>query len=183
MDMLDGVFKLFDQYPAWAKYALLVLGSLIAAVLLLARTPEMKQPLPVSAGTQVYLHILRVALHPDDPAAGIKVLANVNETEYIHPSVAGVEWMRVGPDMSRKIIPLPAADAYHVRFKMRYQTGGVAQNDVAKVFASKDKAASAPLGALTIPYDAEQKLYLVKDGTTSSGVAAEVFYRLSYSGL
>ncbi|MFN8470029.1 MAG: effector-associated domain EAD1-containing protein [Caldilineaceae bacterium] len=51
------------------------------------------------------------------PGAQVRVTANVNGTEYVYPSVGGVEWLEVGPGMSAQKFRLPpASDEYIVRF-------------------------------------------------------------------
>jgi len=54
--------------------------------------------------------------------AQVRVLANVNGTEFIYPSLAGVEWLQVGPSMSAQIFRLPPAnDRYIIRFEASVQ--------------------------------------------------------------
>jgi hypothetical protein len=52
------------------------------------------------------------------PGAQVRVVANVNGTEFIYPSVGGVEWLEVGPSMSSQVFHLlPAQERYIVRFE------------------------------------------------------------------
>jgi hypothetical protein len=52
------------------------------------------------------------------PGAQVRVTAYVNGTEYVYPSVGGVEWLEVGPGMSAQKFRLPPADDdYIVRFE------------------------------------------------------------------
>ena len=47
----------------------------------------------------------------------------MNNTEYVHPNVGGVKWMKIGPDMSQRLIELPKAPFYEIRFEMRIRDG------------------------------------------------------------
>jgi len=59
------------------------------------------------------------------PGAQVRVTANVNGTEYVYPSVGGVEWLEVGPGMSAQKFRLPPErDEYIVRFEADVRVPG-----------------------------------------------------------
>ena len=122
MDSIEGLLKFLSAYPAWAK--LLVLGNMacIAGVLLFARAPvpdaEAQQP-----GAYA-LRIKAVDLFPPSDQAQVQVSAFVNGTEFRYPSLADVEWLRVGPAMAGQVFKLPRAERYELRFEMRKKSGG-----------------------------------------------------------
>ena len=50
--------------------------------------------------------------------AQVRVMANVNGTEFIYPSRAGVEWLEIGPAMSAQVFRLPQTrERYIIRFE------------------------------------------------------------------
>jgi hypothetical protein len=65
---------------------------------------------------RIYMRIKPITLYPDDPDAEVQLTVFVNNNKYIHPAIGGVQWMKVGPNMSDKIFELPKADRYDVRF-------------------------------------------------------------------
>lgn len=113
---LKGFVEFLTAYPAWAKVAVVFCLAVAAGVLVLAKPEKQKS---TSGDRPVLLTIERVSLFPDDPSAQVKILAHVNGIVFEHPSVGGVEWMKVGPAMSEKVIALPPSKSYEIRFEAK----------------------------------------------------------------
>jgi hypothetical protein len=116
------------------------------------------------------MRVKPIRLFPDKPNADVQLSIFVNGTEYRHPSVAGVEWMKVGPSMSEKIIELPPAARYDVRFEMRLREGPTlkTQQQVSQQIT--------PIKAL--PYSEEYNLYQVENKSRAAGISAVVSYEV-----
>jgi hypothetical protein len=119
LDTLENILRFLNSYPTWAK--VLALGGLVLTTATLVFTPRtagdaQAQPKATQAGA--VLRILGVNLFPDDPNAFVRVTAFVNGTSFRYPSLAGIEWLQVGPSMSLQAFPLPKAEKYELRFEM-----------------------------------------------------------------
>lgn len=162
----------------WAR--LLVLACMFVAVVTLAlaqRDVDPKPPKPCATtsepskkGQQVFLRIRAIKLFPENPNAEVQLSIFVNGTEYKHPSVAGVEWMKVGPAMSEKIIELPTSPRYDVRFEMRLREG--------PTLRMHQKVSQQITPIKTLPYSEEYNLYQVENKTRAAGVSAVVPYEV-----
>jgi len=127
-------------YPPWVKsvFALWVgLGSVLVVALILARpattaSPSADQPPPtkppISKQNELWMVTDGLEFFAANEGAQVRVVANVNGTEFTYPSKAGVEWLEVGPSMSPQVFHLPpAADRYIVRFDATVRVPGRAQ--------------------------------------------------------
>ncbi|MDR7267709.1 hypothetical protein J2X20_000338 [Pelomonas saccharophila] len=182
--MIESFLKLIEPYPLWARIAIVTGLIVVGAALVFGRqsiTSAEAETATNATGT-VYLRINGITLYPDDPDAELQIISSVNRTEYIFPSVAGVKWMKVGPAMGKKIIPLPEADSYEIWFKMNYKSGKVARaQDPITIYKSKALATNARATA-SIPYSGKYKLYPVKSDTASPAVVAVVSFEITQSG-
>lgn len=162
----------------WAR--LLVLACMSVAVATLVLTPRTVIPQPVKPGLaapeapkkgqQVFLRVKPIKLFPDNPNAEVQLSIFVNGTEYKHPSVAGVEWMKVGPSMSEKFIELPISTRYDVRFEMRLREG--------PTLKTRQQVSQQVTPIKALPYNEEYNLYQVENRTRSAGVSAVVSYEV-----
>src|SRR5689334_17772439 len=108
MDTLESVIRFIGSYPMWARLLVLACFAVAAGTLVMAPRSATSQTAKPSAPAidaskkerQFFMRIKPIKLFPDRPNAEIQLSVLVNGTEYRHPSVAGVEWMRVGPAMS-----------------------------------------------------------------------------------
>lgn len=181
MDMIDNILKLLADYPAWAKASLLAALAVIAAILIFARSPLVPPPTtPFTENSPLFLRISRIALFPEDQTAEVQLIASVNGTEYTFPSVANVKWMRVGPDMNQKIIPIPSADNYEIRFRLNYKSGRRASNEEPHKITRRTRDKISQLTPIQVSSD--YKLYPVDGGTASPAVIAVVSYRIGPDG-
>lgn len=126
MSTIEAVLNFFATYPSWAK-AVMVVGLLavLATALLAPRSTPidvLAQPKPPVAkpeiNTTTYLKITGVTAFSVSPTPMIRVVAFVNETPFTYPSLAGVDWLSVGPAMSSQTFQLPKAQKYEIRFEM-----------------------------------------------------------------
>jgi hypothetical protein len=171
MDSIDKFFTFCASYPPWAR--VVVLSSFIVAIGTLLFSPRAKagaEREEHDAQGQVFMRIKRITLYPDDPDARVSLSAYVNGTEYIHPSVAGVKWMKVGPSMSEKIIELPKAERYDVRFMLRVESGDTL-TPLSMIHVSQTVT---PIKQP--PFSEDYRLYIVKDNVREASVGAIVSY-------
>jgi hypothetical protein len=175
---LEAVLRFVGSYPMWARLLVLAcLSAAVATLILAPRTattqpqkPAATAPESASKGQQAFLRVKPIKLFPDRPTAEVQLFIYVNGTEYRHPSVAGVEWMRVGPAMSEKIIELPPAPRYDVRFEMRIREGPTLKTQ------QQTSQQVTPIKAL--PYSEEYKLYQVENKSRAAAVSAVVSYEV-----
>lgn len=162
----------------WARLLVLACFAVAAGTLVLApriaTSQATKAPVTsIDASKKERLVLMRIKpikLFPDDPSAEVQLLVFVNGTEYRHPSVAGVEWMKVGPAMSEKIIELPPSSRYEVRFEMRMR------NDLKR--KTTLRAAQKITYITTLPFNEEYSLYEVDGLSRAAGVSALVSYEV-----
>lgn len=162
----------------WAR--LLVLACVAISVGTLVLTPRSANPqsakVPAPAvetakkERQAFMRIKPIKLFPDRPTAEVQLSVYVNGTEFRHPSVAGVEWMKVGPAMSEKTIELPPAPRYDVRFEMRMRDGPKGKTTF--------RAAQKITYISTLPFSEEYSLYEIDSGSRAAAVSALVAYEV-----
>jgi hypothetical protein len=178
METIDGILKFAGSYPMWARLLVLVcLSTVVATLVLVPRSAESQGAKGTSPTTnagkkeeQVYLRIRPIRLFPEDPSADVQVSVFVNGIEYKHPSVGGVQWMKTGPGMSEKIIEIPRAERYDVRFEMRIRDGATLQ--------TQRQASQMVTPVKALPYSEEYKLYNVRGVTRAAGVSAVIAYEI-----
>ncbi len=119
METLESIIKFISTYPTWAKG--LVFGNLICIVATLVFAPRVveSKTLEANPSNTYQLRIDRVELFPHSNSAVIQVLAIVNGTKFMYPSIGGVEWLKVAPSMAGQTFRLPSSDRYDVRFEMQ----------------------------------------------------------------
>lgn len=180
MDTILAFLKFVDSYPSWAKIAI-VAGLLfsLAVALLSPRSGSTNGGIENEKTT--YLRIGEVKLYPSDENTDIQIYAIVNSTRYKHPSVGGVEWMKVGPSMSHKIIELPESEMYSIRFELKYKTGAVdSTGETMNITTETDDMMMSQLVERIVeyPFSETYNLYKVNDSTRASSVSASVEYSL-----
>lgn len=162
----------------WAR--LLVLTCVAISIGTLVLAPRSALPQPAKTPTppsevqkkerQAFMRIRPIKLFPDRPTAEVQLSVYVNGTEFRHPSVAGVEWMKVGPAMSEKIIELPPAPRYDVRFEMRMRDGPKGKTTF--------RAAQKITYITSLPFSEEYSLYEIDSGSRAAAVSALVSYEV-----
>jgi hypothetical protein len=75
-------------------------------------------PSPVPSGQKdAWMVIEGMEFFAVKEGAQVRVVANVNGTEFSYPSKAGVEWLEIGPSMSAQVFRFPPTpDRYVIRF-------------------------------------------------------------------
>jgi len=163
----------------WARLLVLCCISVAIATLVLAPRTATTQPGkpaapavdPVKKDQQVFVRIKPIKLFPERPNAEVQLSIFVNGTEYRHPSVGGVEWMKVGPSMSEKIIEVPTSSRYDIRFEMRLRDGPTLKTQ-------QQLAAQQVTPVKALPYSEEYRLYQVENKSRAASVSAVVSYEV-----
>jgi len=65
--------------------------------------------------------------------AYVCVTATVNDVEYIYPSLSGVKWLQVGPEMAPQTFQIPVRDFYRIRFSAKLRDPVSDSTDLASV--------------------------------------------------
>jgi hypothetical protein len=191
MEMFEAFLRLLSSYPAWAKAC--ALAGVAFSILVLVFAPRIDasaqaaghaivSPPPAHAQA-IFLRITGVRLYPSDPDADVRVLAIVNGTTYEHPSVGGVKWMKTGPDMGPKLIELPRAPVYEIRFEMRIrgmENLSSAQHKILDPDVAAGRAGSQLVDSISkLPFSDEYKLYDIKNNTRAASVRATISYSIT----
>jgi hypothetical protein len=175
MEVIERALKFLSSYPMWAKA--LALGGVVVTVATLLFAPRNASETQANAtSTQIgaVLKILGVRLFPNDSDAVVRVTAFVNGTSFRYPSLAGVDWLQVGPSMSPQTFELPKADRYAVKFEMQLKT--------AFANAPIEMVSQREVSITQLPHTEEYNLHK-KEGqpglmTRSASVGAAVRYAL-----
>jgi hypothetical protein len=167
METIKSFIEFLNSYPLWAKLfafsgLLITVGTLIFA----PRTITEKD----NGNAKVFLKIQRVKLFPSDPNAEIQVYAFVNGTKYQYPSVADIEWLKVGPSMSPGIFEIPRSDTYEVRFE------AMLRGSVPVRLVSQEV-----LQISELPYSDEYGLHKTEMTTRDASVSASVRFSMEKS--
>lgn len=119
-------------YPTWVKLAFSVFvlsGATCFIGLILAapsptRTAEITSSIPPdTAARTAWMTITGITGYGRLKGAGVRVTATVNGTEYIYPSLPGVDWLQIGPEMAPQTFQIPVRDVYAVRFSANVRDG------------------------------------------------------------
>jgi hypothetical protein len=148
MSTFEAAVKFFGTYPSWAKIAMLIGLIVTFGVALLA-------PRTGGSASQHFALLKIYGVNSDalPPDSMVRVTAIVNGKAYIYPSLAGVDWLRVGPTMSSQSFPLSQTPPYEVRFEMEARTSGAS---AAKRYVSQETV-TIP----SIPHTSVYRLYPV----------------------
>ena len=120
MNQIRAVIEFLHSYPDWAKILMVV--ALLVIMLVLTLVPRGaggngKAPDTPDQGSTV-LSIQGVKLFPATEGDLVQVQALVNGTIFQYPSLAGISWLEVGPDMPTQVFQLPRSERYEVRFEV-----------------------------------------------------------------
>jgi hypothetical protein len=176
---LTAIAPFLASYPIWTR--VLVAGWVIltaATFLALVLTPQIKRnnAAAESASTDdtVVLSVDRIELFgfDDSPNRAVQVFAHVNGTTFRYPSLAGVDWLQVGPDMSPQRFTLPpTSNMYEITFDATLNDGvRLVSQDTDSVKASEIASERRRFSYALHKVGAEK--------TRSAGIAATVWYTL-----
>lgn len=163
-------------YPGWVKvaFAVLVLSGATLFVGLIVAAPKPSATAapepgvkPTSGEASAWLVIKGVTGFGSVAGKGVRVTANVNGIDYMYPSIAGVEWMQIGPEMASQTFQIPVRDTYTLRFAAQLRDGP------ALVSVEEQRVNSKTNGVAT--YGVRQ----LDRGQRSASIAAEIRYTIS----
>ncbi len=156
MSTIEAVVNFIGTYPAWAKIAMLAGLGVTCGVALLAPRTAVEAPPQAKTGGSPQAHARSASLQINGinnqglpRGASVRVTAIVNGKPYVYPSLAGVDWLDVGPTMSSQTFPLDHAPRYDVRFEMELKGSGVSER-----YVSQETVRIASL-----PHTGEYRLY------------------------
>lgn len=187
MELAEKILTFINSYPGWAKYSVFVGIVYIFSVLLFAPRQAVPEEDNMSTNTRSgqlgylptkYLEIKGVKLFPPDPDASIQIYAIVNEARYRHPAVAGIDWLKVGPNMDKKTIELPEADRYEIRFELTKRNGEAISGSTTMIEGEPDMTSNVLRYVMDLPFAEEYKLYPVDGNVRSATVGATVSYSI-----
>lgn len=188
--MLDNIVKLVTVFPGWATLLILVFFTVLVALLAILARARAARKIMHSAQNDIleksrtFMKLKQIQLFPDDPSAEINVVVYVNGVAFFHPSETEIKWMPVIANMHEKIIELPHAEMYYIRFEINFSSekkleggpalirGGLVKKDGKK--ATDQALATYP----AIPLVADYKLYLLQDGSRDTSVKATISYEI-----
>jgi hypothetical protein len=104
--------------------------------------------------------------------AVVKVVANVNGTKYVYPTLEGIEWMEVGPSMAPQKFLLPKANKYEISFSMKVRQGNRVRD-----FVSVEKISVKATDAKS--FSSQYDLHSKDGGVRAASVSAAVRFKLS----
>jgi hypothetical protein len=178
MDILESLQKFIASYPLWAR---IMAGGGIAltffTLLLVPRTGGSPKSLDVS--DRPWLIVKGVEFFGNYAGAQVKVTAFVNDTEFVYPSLAGVEWLEVGPTMAAQQFRLPPAgpNGYEIRFNMIVRERA---SDEPNTFLYRDSFTSVQrVFVKALPANGEYKLHLLRNAVRGPGVDAVIRFSVA----
>lgn len=168
METLESILRFLNSYPMWAKVS--ALGALVAFAAVLTLAPR-ADPLPKNKGMVLRL----LAVDNRSLVVGpIQVDIIVNDQTFRYPSLAQVQWMELGPEMTPQTFKLPVSSVYEVRFELRLRDR-VYPKEV-KAFASQKTVSVG-----TFPFHDLYTVYEV-DGATHGKEAMVIRFSIEREG-
>jgi hypothetical protein len=166
METIKNLIEFLNSYPVWAK--LFAFSGLLITVGTLIFVPRVtkKEDTDKDKPSRVYLKIQGVKIFPSNDYGEIQIDAFVNGTKFRYPSVAGVEWLEVGPTMSPGIFEVPDSDIYEVRFEGRMRG------------SYRNLASQQILRIIKLPYTNEYNLHQVEQAMRSAAITARVRFSI-----
>jgi hypothetical protein len=160
------------------------IAGLVAAGVIGGNGPTPSVPLKTPTPTtipQLWLVIERLEFFSAKPGAQVRVVADINGTEYIYPSLEGVEWVEVGPSMSSQVFKLPPVpDQYIVRFgaDVRVPASGSEPEILGKLTSVKEDIVNI---TSNLPYQGHYVLHTFDPvhSTRSANAEAQLIYRIT----
>lgn len=167
METIKSLIEFLNSYPLWAKLlAFLGLLITICALIFAPRvTKEKEKDTDKDKSSRVYLKIQGIKGFQSNYSE-IQIDAFVNGNKFRYPSVAGVEWLEVGPTMSPGIFELPDSDIYEIRFEGRLRDG------------HRSLASQQVLTITKLPYTGEYNLHLVDKAIRSAAISTRVRFSI-----
>jgi len=181
METVKNLLEFLDSYPLWAK--VLAFSGLLITMCVLVFSPRTFKPKsdpsvqevkgfdPQSSNAdnkraRVHLKIEGITVFPSEEPTFIQVDAIVNDTNFRYPHVSGIQWLEVGPTMSKGVFELPASESYNIYFKARTKDGAE--------FGSQELITITKL-----PYKNEYRLYKMSQQTRSASISLVISFSVN----
>jgi tetratricopeptide (TPR) repeat protein len=119
--------------------------------------------------TTTFLKIKNVQLFVGEPESEVQIQALVNKFRY--PSVAEVQWQKVGPEMSPGIFEVPSDDRYRVSFDIRLKDS---KGERALITPFFDE-----ITASSVPVTKDYSAYELSEVTQEPSVAATLSFEIT----
>ncbi|WP_339137519.1 MAG: hypothetical protein WGN25_05560 [Candidatus Electrothrix sp. GW3-4] len=193
MKFISDFAPFIASYPGFVK-VLFILWVFISAALfvslILARSsnPPAKEVATgnskrsAASARDVWMIIEGLEFFAARPGAQVRVTANVNGTNFLYPSVGGIEWLEVGPSMSSQVYHLPPTrERYLVRFEAEVRIPARAGKEeiLGKLTSVKEDIIAAQGD---IPFSGKYILHTFDPVHMARGAEARamLLYRLTY---
>jgi hypothetical protein len=188
LESLSSLIPFLEPYPSWVKvlfstWVILTATFFISLILAKPSTAPVPEPRDKIGTTpnspnqeetgnqRIWLIIEGVdAYGIGNPP--VKVIANVNGTKYVYPTLDGIEWMEVRSSMASQKFLLPIADKYEISFSMKMRNGHQV-TDFVSVNSVTVNASDAK------SFNSQYNLYSKSGLTRSGSVSASVRFKLS----
>jgi hypothetical protein len=110
-----------NPYPLWVKLAVsaVIITSAIALIGIIVAAPTSHEA-AAKSDSRAFLIIHGVTLYGGH-ADAIQLTAIINGTNYVYPTLDGVDWAEVGDTMAPQTFQIPIAPRYDVSFSMKAQ--------------------------------------------------------------
>ncbi|MEM6681028.1 MAG: hypothetical protein AAF607_02195 [Pseudomonadota bacterium] len=182
MDTLERLFAFINSYPVYSKVGVVAGIFFVIAILLFSPRQAETTVNKNSVRGRMILEIGEVRLFPQNSDLDIRVIAIAGGTEYVHPSVGGVEWMKTGPQMSHKTIQLPNLGFLNIRFEIEFRDGNNLVGDSPLQAAAKGKFVSQSMVDIDLedlPYEGVYSLYEVNQiQSRAPNIGAEIDFKI-----
>lgn len=174
MASLESMVNFASSYPIWAR--LIVCVCVLVALLTLVLAPRGSSVNAAKSDTtgERWLVIEGVELFDGADDTLVKLTANVNGLSFLYPTLPGIEWMEVGPDMSPQQFKLPVSNSgYQVRFSMKARSG----RDTKK--REQDFVSVNVAHVNSFPFSGTYNLHFAKAGVRSAPIRATIKFRIA----
>ena len=191
INWISALAPFLQPYPWFVKLLFVAwvgLSATLLVALILARpadTPATSTQQGTNlnaANKELWMVIDGLQFYAARDGAQVRVVANVNGTEFIYPSRGGVEWLEVGPSMSAQVFPLPPArDRYVIRFEadVRVPAANGRPEIKGKLTSVKEDIVNVTDG---IPFSGRYILHTFDPvhKSRSANANAQLLYRITY---
>lgn len=183
LEFIDTFLATFNSFPLLSKVGLF--GCMIVFAGILAFSPREAEktdpdedappvsetgPAEIDPATASYLEIGDIRVFPQTEMV-VRVEAHINSTTYRHPRIGGVQWLQVGPEMTKQTLQLPKSDDYTVRFEAF--TKFPDEDGEGRLSSSQEVVVIE-----RVPFEGTYRLYSVSGATRAAGASVEIDYRL-----
>jgi hypothetical protein len=162
-------------YPIWVKGALAICvlsGAVFIIGLVVAAPNDKASSSADDTSTSAWLEIYGLDAFDNLSGSKVKIIADVNGNKYTYPSLAGVEWAEIGPNMAPQKFRLPILDEYQIRFEAIVQ--GKGQLDEKRYASVESHFIKKNTDGIKTYH-----LRVIKSATRAASIGADVRYSVS----